>query len=136
MRQMLQSLLADRFKMQIHRETREVPVYSLTVAKGGPKLRRSDQPEDDSLAYGRRTAPVARRRPVGRQLHPRIHGRFRLGALAHGTDRHRQVVDKPGWKGITISRSPSIAIPSLLPERTLRRVWDPIFSPRCKNNSA
>jgi bla regulator protein BlaR1 len=36
---MMQSLLEDRFKLKIHRETREVPVYELTVAKGGPKLR-------------------------------------------------------------------------------------------------
>lgn len=34
---MLQQLLEDRFKLKIHRETREVPVYLLTVAKGGPK---------------------------------------------------------------------------------------------------
>jgi uncharacterized protein (TIGR03435 family) len=37
---MLQRLLADRFKLKIHRGTREVPVYRLTVAKGGPPLRR------------------------------------------------------------------------------------------------
>jgi uncharacterized protein (TIGR03435 family) len=36
---MLQALLEDRFKLKIHRETREVPVYALTVAKGGPKIR-------------------------------------------------------------------------------------------------
>jgi uncharacterized protein (TIGR03435 family) len=47
LRQMLQSLLVGRFKLQVHWETREVPVYSLTVAKGGPKLRHSDWPEDD-----------------------------------------------------------------------------------------
>ncbi|HWZ29745.1 MAG TPA: TIGR03435 family protein [Bryobacteraceae bacterium] len=35
---MLQSLLEDRLKLKIHRETREVPVYALTVAKGRPKL--------------------------------------------------------------------------------------------------
>jgi uncharacterized protein (TIGR03435 family) len=35
---MLQALLEDRFKLKIHRETREVPAYALTVAKGGPKL--------------------------------------------------------------------------------------------------
>jgi len=35
---MLQALLEDRFKLKIHRETREVPIYSLTVAPGGPKL--------------------------------------------------------------------------------------------------
>jgi len=35
---MLQALLEDRFQLKIHRETREVPVYRLTVAKGGPAL--------------------------------------------------------------------------------------------------
>ena len=35
---MLQSLLEDRFQLKYHRETRELPVYALTVAKGGPKL--------------------------------------------------------------------------------------------------
>ena len=34
---MLQALLEDRFKLRIRREIREVPVYALTVAKGGPK---------------------------------------------------------------------------------------------------
>jgi uncharacterized protein (TIGR03435 family) len=38
MRRMLQSLLAERFKLVIHRETREVPVYFLTVGKKGAKL--------------------------------------------------------------------------------------------------
>jgi uncharacterized protein (TIGR03435 family) len=36
---LLQAVLEDRFKLKIHRETREVPVYALTVAKGGPKLK-------------------------------------------------------------------------------------------------
>jgi uncharacterized protein (TIGR03435 family) len=35
---MLETLLADRFKLALHRETRELPVYALTAAKGGPKL--------------------------------------------------------------------------------------------------
>jgi uncharacterized protein (TIGR03435 family) len=35
---MLQALLEDRFKLKLHRATREVPVYALTVVKGGPKL--------------------------------------------------------------------------------------------------
>ena len=35
---MLQTLLADRFKLALHRETRELPVYALTVAKSGVKL--------------------------------------------------------------------------------------------------
>src|SRR5262249_46906726 len=36
---MLQSLLAQRFKLSVHKETREAPVYELLVAKGGPKLK-------------------------------------------------------------------------------------------------
>ena len=35
---MLQTLLADRFKLTLHRETRELPVYDLTAEKSGPKL--------------------------------------------------------------------------------------------------
>jgi uncharacterized protein (TIGR03435 family) len=37
---MLQALLEDRFKLKMRRETREVPVYELTVAKGGLKMQR------------------------------------------------------------------------------------------------
>jgi uncharacterized protein (TIGR03435 family) len=35
---LLQSMFADRFKLKFHRENRELPVYSLVLAKGGPKL--------------------------------------------------------------------------------------------------
>jgi uncharacterized protein (TIGR03435 family) len=35
---MMQALLEDRFNLKLHRETREAPVYALTVAKGGLKL--------------------------------------------------------------------------------------------------
>jgi uncharacterized protein (TIGR03435 family) len=37
-RQMLQTLLADRFQLKLHHETRELPVYALVVGKNGPKL--------------------------------------------------------------------------------------------------
>jgi uncharacterized protein (TIGR03435 family) len=39
---MLQALLADRFKLTLHRETRELPVYSLTVVKNGPKFKTTE----------------------------------------------------------------------------------------------
>jgi uncharacterized protein (TIGR03435 family) len=38
---MLQALLIDRFKITFHRETKELAVYNLVVAKGGPKLQES-----------------------------------------------------------------------------------------------
>jgi len=36
---MLQNLLTERFRMKVHRETQVRPVYELTVAKDGPKLK-------------------------------------------------------------------------------------------------
>jgi bla regulator protein BlaR1 len=36
--QMLQALLADRFQLRVHRETKELPIYTLVIAKGGPRL--------------------------------------------------------------------------------------------------
>jgi uncharacterized protein (TIGR03435 family) len=37
-RSMLQALLTDRFKLSIHHELKELPVYALVIAKKGPKL--------------------------------------------------------------------------------------------------
>jgi uncharacterized protein (TIGR03435 family) len=42
---MLQNLLADRFKLTLHREKKDLPMYALVVAKNGPKLKES--PPDD-----------------------------------------------------------------------------------------
>ncbi len=40
-RRMLQALLADRFKLTLHRETTVLPVYALVIAENGPKLQES-----------------------------------------------------------------------------------------------
>jgi uncharacterized protein (TIGR03435 family) len=37
---MLQSLLADRFKLELHRESKDVAVYAMVAGKNGMKLRR------------------------------------------------------------------------------------------------
>jgi uncharacterized protein (TIGR03435 family) len=36
---MLQQVLEDRFHLKLHHETREIPVYALTVGRNGPRLR-------------------------------------------------------------------------------------------------
>lgn len=41
LRQMLQNLLAERFHLTVHRETRSVGTYALVVAQGGPRLKPS-----------------------------------------------------------------------------------------------
>jgi uncharacterized protein (TIGR03435 family) len=43
---MVRSLLNDRFQFRYHREQRELPVYELTVARSGVKLRPSAAPPD------------------------------------------------------------------------------------------
>jgi len=45
----LQSLLEDRFRLQIHREARDISVYNLVVSKGGPRLKTA--PPDESAGY-------------------------------------------------------------------------------------
>jgi uncharacterized protein (TIGR03435 family) len=37
-RGMLRNLLTDRFRLKVHAETRQLPIYVLSVAKGGSKL--------------------------------------------------------------------------------------------------
>src|SRR5205823_2257218 len=51
-RVMMQNLLAERFKLTIHRETKELPSYTLTVGKGGPKMKESAPPAATSETDG------------------------------------------------------------------------------------
>ncbi|MBZ5632248.1 MAG: TIGR03435 family protein [Acidobacteriia bacterium] len=57
---MLRSLLEDRFRLSVHRESKELPVYILTVAKGGPHFNKSEDdgpmgaaPKDGFFLYRR-----------------------------------------------------------------------------------
>jgi len=58
---MLQSLLEDRFKLKVHREIRQRPVYTLTVAKNGPRLHPSDS-SDGFLGRRGIRGPITGRR--------------------------------------------------------------------------
>jgi uncharacterized protein (TIGR03435 family) len=57
---MLQALLEDRFSLKTHRETREVPVYELTVAKGGAKLQTFKEGSCTPADTAHSSAPPAR----------------------------------------------------------------------------
>lgn len=41
LRPLIQALLADRFHLTIHRDTKELPMYALVAGKNGPKLKES-----------------------------------------------------------------------------------------------
>ena len=99
-RHMLQALLADRFKLMIHRETKELPIYALVVAKDGPKFQEA-KPGD--------TYPNGIKGPDG-QTHAGMMFMGREGLTAQGIPisnlvRHltrqlgRTVVDKTGLTG-------------------------------------
>lgn len=47
MKLMLQSLLEDRFKMKMVRQTKELPIYAVVVGRNGPKLTKSKIEEKD-----------------------------------------------------------------------------------------
>ena len=86
---MTQTLLADRFKLEVHRETREMPVYVLIPAKGGLKLGQIGPPSSDWVrAQFGRGSLVAKEMPVAQLMSI-------LGGIVG-----REVVDESGIKGV------------------------------------
>ncbi len=49
---MLQRLLADKFKLKFHWETREIDGFALVVAKNGPKIRQARPDEEERISLG------------------------------------------------------------------------------------
>ena len=52
---MLQALLADRCKLKVRREVKELPVYDLVIAKGGLKMKEA-APDEKEFSEWRQTA--------------------------------------------------------------------------------
>ena len=48
--EMLQTLLAERFKLTLHRDTKEHAIYALVADKGGPKLKPAEVPTGEAAA--------------------------------------------------------------------------------------
>lgn len=64
LRVMLQALLADRFKMTLHHQEKEMTVYALTVAKGGLKMTPGN-PDGKSALQGNGFTVVAKDTSIG-----------------------------------------------------------------------
>jgi uncharacterized protein (TIGR03435 family) len=56
---MLQNLLAERFQLTLHHETRKLPLYALVVAKNGPKLKEAAAAAPDADTGARDGANAA-----------------------------------------------------------------------------
>ena len=116
-RMMLQNLLADRFKLKLHKESKEAPIFELVVAKGGIKMKEAAQPAAAPAegAGGPPPGPPTRdkdgflRTPHGQLgIQARVNGRMRMQGdavtMARLTDilgmaLGRPVVDKTGLTG-------------------------------------
>ncbi len=59
---MLQNLLAERFKLTLHREKKELPMFALVVGKNGPKMKESP-PDDPSVKDAAKDAGAAPAEP-------------------------------------------------------------------------
>lgn len=86
----LQSLLAERFHLKVHWETREAPIYDLLVDKNGPKLIENPEGKEPSINTQRNNGKV-RMKCVGVPIS--------ILASNLGNQLGRIVVDKTGLKG-------------------------------------
>jgi uncharacterized protein (TIGR03435 family) len=67
LRLMLQTMLADRFQLKVHRESRELPLYYLVIGKNGLKMKEvvpDPAPGETSAAGGRGAAAPMASRPA------------------------------------------------------------------------
>ncbi len=97
---LLQPLLADRFKLKVHSETKVLPMYDMVVPKSGPKLKPA-APIEVSAEAGK--DPEAAKHHGGMSMGP---GMFKgenlsIAAIANQFSYivHYTVVDKTGLTG-------------------------------------
>ena len=110
---MLRNLLAERFGLVTHMETREGPIYEATVAKGGVKMREPEKPGSDGAQptkldnSGCPTLPAGSPRMFGTQLGERACVVARMQTLQPlfmtlqlPTNLGRLIMDKTGLTGV------------------------------------
>jgi len=102
--QMLQAVLAERFKLLVHRETKELPVYSLFVGKAGTKLQQSSTdfklPNGDKPPVGISGAVSISERGPNTYLALGIGVTMDNLVSGFSTMTGRQILDKTGLTGI------------------------------------
>jgi uncharacterized protein (TIGR03435 family) len=89
---MQQALLADRFKLKVHFETRLLPIYALVVAKGGPKLKPSEM---DPANRAETVKPTSLQAGSGKAAGAGT----TIGMLAEVLERQDEVGNLPGGRG-------------------------------------
>jgi uncharacterized protein (TIGR03435 family) len=93
--EMMRSLLAERFQLKYHVESRQLPIYVLTVAKGGPKLKRpEDGPCGEKIKAGESCASIGPIAPFAAGITNTTIGAL-ISALARSI-QDRPIVDKTG----------------------------------------
>jgi uncharacterized protein (TIGR03435 family) len=92
---MMRRLLADRFGLTFHRETKELPVYELRIGKNGPKLAKSGADPDHGELYFSRTTKTS----SGMSLHAKAATMTGLASLLQVGLLERPVVDRTGLAG-------------------------------------
>jgi len=106
---LVQKLLADRFKLAVHFETRQLPVYALVVAKGGPKLQDAKNPS----AGAHRTARTGQLKAEGVTTADLAQSLTRILS----TELGRIVIDQTGLTGkydLTLKWTPDTSPPPML----------------------
>jgi uncharacterized protein (TIGR03435 family) len=99
-RQMMQAMLADRFKLKVHLETKEIPIYSLVIAKGGFKLKDADP--NNTYADGIKGFDGVSHAGMMTMGHGKLTAQaIQMSNLANNLtiQVHRLVVDNTGLKG-------------------------------------
>jgi uncharacterized protein (TIGR03435 family) len=115
LRVMLQAMLAERCKVVVHHESKEMPVYELVVAKGGPKFKQAETVDTTELRQkhgggGRVTGGgLAVQSPNGIQFYG-ISMRW-LAQTVLPSVAGRPVVDKTSLTGRYDLELPSAAVP-------------------------
>jgi uncharacterized protein (TIGR03435 family) len=103
---MLQALLEERFALKIHADIREVPVYSLVVRKGGPRLQRAKDgdcvPFDfvTPLEPGQKPCGVPMTGVKGPNLTTEMVGSLVEFSKVLGATLDRPVIDRTGVAGV------------------------------------